>query len=316
LIPNQRYGGVQRFINILRRKPKNIKSKSLHLDKKLTMIKKIFLTSIFNLLFYCDISAQLQLSAHFGIGEVSKKVENITTLSSGGQYVLPTLQGRSPYDLIYFDADLTYYFKNDYAINFGVNSTEVSYYDEFEPQTNQKILSGNFWVGHGPGNSTSFSITASKKISISKRLFLIPETGLGLMTFKKPVLSSFGTSVLVDQNTRFLKTTNRYTSHINDGIYLAINFKLQYQIFDFLAINAKTGYQLHFNEYHTKNTIEYTSTNLPNEIGRAEYKYTNLLFFSLGTTLQLFDKNGKFQLFKSANTNEESKANRPKRVKV
>jgi hypothetical protein len=263
-------------------------------------------------------NAQIQVSMHLGGGDVSQKVENITTLSSGGQYVIPGNRKLSPSIFKYFETDITYFLKNNYAVNLGLNAFELFYSDEFFREGTQGRSMQRFGGGYGTQNSISYSLTLSKIIPLFQKFSMSPEIGLGIINYKNSISFGYGTQTIENQNVKFVFNQKNYSQHIRNGMYLPFNLKIQYPISNNLSINVKGGYQLHFNDYHTKNIVEYTSSEAPDEKGRAEYKYNNFLFLSIGATLQVFDENNKFQLFNKKNSDgdEQPINKRPRRTKV
>jgi hypothetical protein len=237
-----------------------------------------------------------RISVYFGAGNVSKKVENNSLLSSGGQYILPNLRSFVPKVFAYFDADLTYYFNNDYALNFGVNTFEVFYSDQFELGGSNKNKLGGSVNGFGTQNTISYALTTSKKIYLTEKFSVSPEIGLGLINYKNSSSSGSSKTIIDRPNFNYTFSQKNSTEHIKNGVYVPFNLKFQYSILKCLSANLKAGYQLNFKDYHTKNKIEYTATDAPNEIGKAQYKYNNFLFMSLGASLQIFDENGQFLL--------------------
>jgi hypothetical protein len=277
----------------------------------MTMKKIYFLLFTLNVIFNLAISAQLQVSTHFGLGRPSYNVDNKVQIFEGARYLAPNLVS-SPFPT--FDLELNYFIKNKIAINIAYNTFEVSHSQRFIIENFQGLNGGSF-SSAGSWTASCFSVSLSKNIPLSNNLALIPEIGIGQLNYSGSTSGGGAGGGFGNRDTMFNFTGKRKVTNNSTGYYLPMNIKLQYPIIDFLAANFKVGYQLHFNDYFTKTDIEYSSPNFPNKIGLAEYKYKNLLSFSIGATLQIFDENGKFQNFGSKRSKENANKKRPQRIR-
>jgi hypothetical protein len=275
-------------------------------------MKKIyFLHFVLNFIFNLAISGQLQLSTHFGRGRPSYNVDNKVQIFEGARYLAPNLVSR-PFPT--FDLELSYFINNEFAINAAINTFEVSHSQRFILKNTQG-LNGRKSGSQGSWNTTCFSLTISKNIPLTDKLNILPEIGIGQLNHYGTSSGGISGGGFGNRDTMFSFTGERKVTNNKTGYYLPLNIKLQYPILDFLAANFKIGYQLHFNDYFTKIDIEYSSPNFPNKIGLVEYRYKNLLSFSIGATVQIFDENGKFQNFGSQKNKEDAGNKRPKRIR-
>jgi hypothetical protein len=268
-------------------------------------MKIIIFLQLFTIIFFnSDLDAQLKFSSHLGRGgRFSREINNIQTIGKGRferHHVEQNLSDKEGYSWFY-EVALKYYLKNKYAVNLGYNSIiynslESFYWISFRDNNGFFFNSSSFFGNEKKSIKwiNNFSLTLSKDMNLSNKFSLIPEIGLGLMSYNGHPENTEIFTVRKTIENQFLEFNgNLITSRIDNGIYIPLSLKISYQTYEQSSFYFLIGNHINLTDYHYKERIEYEYSIDPSVMGIAEYKYRNFKYFALGFSIILVDKHKK-----------------------
>lgn len=252
-----------------------------------------------------DLNAQLKFSSHLGRGgRFSREINNIQTIGDGlfERYHVEQNLSDKEGNSWYFEVALKYYLKKKYALNLGYNSIiynslESYYWISFRDNKNGFFFNSSSFSEDEKKRLTwtkNFSLTLSKDLNLSKTFSLIPEIGIGLMSYLgEQENSQMFTVRNTVENQSFYFVGNLITTRIHNGIYIPLSLKISYQHNEQSSFYFLLGNHINLTDYHYKERIQYEYSIDPSVIGIAEYRYRNFKYFALGFSMVILENHKK-----------------------